>query len=108
MNVAVLDDYQGVARDYLTRATGTARVRFDAFADHLDDEEALVARLLPYRGVVAMRERTAFPRRVLSRLVNLELLVTTGPGNAVIDASACAELGITFCGTGGSVQSTAE
>ena len=108
MKVALLDDYQGVALDHLARAGSEPRARYDVFEDHVDDPDVLVTRLRPYEAVVAMRERTPFGRDVLSRLPNLELLVTTGPRNAVIDEAACAEFGITLCGTGGSVQSTAE
>lgn len=109
LRVALLDDYQGVSLDLLA-AAGPAdpRVSWDAFTDHLDDEDRLVERLRGYGAVVAMRERTAFPRAVLEQLPDLRLLVTTGPRNAVIDEEACAELGITLCGTSGSVQSTAE
>ena len=106
--VALLDDYQQVASGYLASLRPDSRISYQVFTDHLDDVEALVARLLPFRAVVAMRERTTFPAEVLSRLPNLALLVTTGMGNAAIDVAACAELGITLCGTSGSVESTAE
>lgn len=108
MRVALLDDYQGVALDHLGRQPVDERITYEAFGDHLDDAEALVARLAPFDAVVAMRERTPLPRSVLERLPKLRLLVTTGPRNAVIEAQDCADLGITYCGTGGSVASTAE
>ncbi|MDQ1629069.1 MAG: hypothetical protein QOI54_2813 [Actinomycetota bacterium] len=97
--VAVLDDYQGVALSVAgwTRLDGRATVT--AFRDHLDDPDALVARLEPYDVVVAMRERTAFPRELLQRLPHLRLLVTTAMGNAAIDMEAAGELGIAVCGT---------
>jgi phosphoglycerate dehydrogenase-like enzyme len=79
-----------------------------AFADHVADEEDLVARLPPFDVVVAMRERTAFPRGVLERLPNLRLLVTTGARNVAIDVAAARELGITVCGTRGHAPGTAE
>jgi phosphoglycerate dehydrogenase-like enzyme len=46
-----------------------------------------------------MRERTPFNRALIERLPNLKLLITTGERNRGIDAAACAERGITFCGT---------
>ena len=55
-----------------------------------------------------MRERTPFPRSVIERLPNLELLVTTGPFNAAIDIDAAAERGIVMCGTGGVPFNTSE
>jgi phosphoglycerate dehydrogenase-like enzyme len=67
-----------------------------------------VERLQPFDVVMAMRERTPFPRARLERLPNLRLLVTTGMGNAVIDTEAARELGITVAGTGGTPTHTAE
>jgi D-3-phosphoglycerate dehydrogenase len=48
-----------------------------------------------------MRERTRFSRAVIEGLPKLKLLITTGAYNASIDMKACAERGITVCGTGG-------
>lgn len=106
--VAVLNDYQNVALSSADWSVLDGRVEVTVFDRHIVDPDELVATLAPFEIVVAMRERTAFPRLVLERLTALELLVTTGPRNAVIDAQDCADLGITYCGTGGSVHSTAE
>jgi D-3-phosphoglycerate dehydrogenase len=40
-------------------------------------------------------------RKVIEGLPDLKLLITTGARNASIDLKACAERGITVCGTGG-------
>lgn len=105
---AVLDDYQGVALSSADWSTLDGRVDVQVFTDHIGDTEHLVAALDGFEIVVAMRERTPFPRSVLERLGALELLVTTGARNAAVDVQACAELGITCSGTGGQVHSTAE
>ena len=55
-----------------------------------------------------MRERTAFPARVLRRLPTLRLLVTTGMANAAIDLAAARERGITVCGTSGTGSAVPE
>ncbi|MGW3949363.1 hypothetical protein ACWEAO_12025, partial [Micrococcus luteus] len=80
----------------------------DVFRDHLDDEDALVARLAGYDVVVLMRERTPFPRSVIEKLPGLRLLVTTGMRNASVDVAAATEHGVTVCGTGGVGTSTPE
>ncbi len=97
VRVAVLDDYGSVARGLgpWERLDGRAEVEF--IAEHLDDP---AARLAPYEVVVAMRERTAFPRAVLDRLPSLRLLVTTGMMNASIDLDAARDRGVLVCGTG--------
>jgi phosphoglycerate dehydrogenase-like enzyme len=97
--IAALDDYQSVAAAYADWSAVPEPVEVVEFHDHVADEDALVARLEPFDIVVAMRERTPFPRSVLSRLPNLRLLVTTGRRNASIDVAAATELGITVCGT---------
>jgi phosphoglycerate dehydrogenase-like enzyme len=78
------------------------------FEDHLADEGQVAAHLAPFEVVVAMRERTPFPRALLARLPRLRLLVTTGMRNASIDLPAAAEQGVVVCGTGGGGPATAE
>ncbi len=96
--LAILDDYQGVTLSHPAWATLPA-LHKTVFRDTLTDQDALVARLAPFDGILAMRERTPFPRALLERLPNLKLLITTGERNRGIDAAACAECGVVFCGT---------
>jgi phosphoglycerate dehydrogenase-like enzyme len=106
--VAVLDDYQGVARSYGPWERLDGRIELEILTDHIVSDDALVARLERFAVVVAMRERTPFERGRLERLSNLKLLVTTGMGNAAIDLDGARQLGITVCGTKGSSEATAE
>ncbi len=106
--IAVLDDYQGVALSIGGWERLPADSSIEALRDHLSDEDALVQRLESFEVIVAMRERTPFPRSLLNRLPNLKLLVTTGARNASIDVGAAKDLGITVCGTGGMPTPTAE
>ena len=106
--IALLDDHQSAAARFADWSVLPEAVEVVAFADAVADPDALVARLRGYDVVVAMRERTAFPRAVLARLPDLRLLVTTGMANAAIDLAAAAHLGITVCGTGGHAPATAE
>ena len=97
--LAILDDYQRVA---LTRADWSpleGRANITVFDRHLGDEDAVVAALQEFDVLVAMRERTRFPRSVIERLPNLKLLVTTGMRNAAIDLEAARDHGVTVCGT---------
>jgi phosphoglycerate dehydrogenase-like enzyme len=108
VRVAVLDDYQQVAEQYADWSTlpPGSEVRF--FSDHLSSEEDLVLRLASFEAIVAMRERTPFPRSLLARLPNLRLLVTTGARNAAIDVAAATDLGVIVAGTEGLPYPTAE
>src|SRR3954449_508436 len=106
--IAVLDDYQSVAADFCDWSKVAGPVDVTTFSDTLTDEDALVERLQAFDVVVAMRERTAFPRSVLERLSNLKLLVTTGMRNKSIDTQAANDNGVTLCGTGSGQTATPE
>lgn len=108
MNVAVLDDYQAVALSMADWSALGDDVRVQVFHDHLAGARALIDRLGSFDVIVAMRERTPFPRSLLEALPGLRLLVTTGMRNASIDLQAATSLGITVCGTEGLGYPTAE
>jgi phosphoglycerate dehydrogenase-like enzyme len=106
--VAILDDYQDVARTYADWSDLPGDPRITVFQEPFPDEDALVGALTPFDVVVAMRERTRFPAEVLRRLPALRLLVTTGMVNAAIDTAAASELGVTVTGTRSAGQPTVE
>lgn len=106
--VAVLDDFQDVALSIADWSPLAGRAAVVRYTDHLDDADALVARLAGAEVVVAMRERTPFPAAVLDRLPKLRLLVTTGMANAAIDLAAAARRGVVVCGTAGGSAAAAE
>ena len=108
MKLAILDDYQGIARDMADWSQLPPGVEVTFFQDHIVDENQLVDRLRDFDLVQGMRERTAFPGSVLSRLPNLRLLITTGRRNASFDIEAASELGITVCGTNGGGEGPTE
>jgi phosphoglycerate dehydrogenase-like enzyme len=107
--LVILDDYQGVADDFAPWSTLAERgVSVTALRRHLMSEADVVAALADADIIIAMRERTPFPGRVLEQLPRLKLLVTTGAANASIDVQAASRLGITVCGTGGSPSAAPE
>lgn len=106
--VAVLDDYQGCALQMADWNAVSSQAEIQVFQDHLKEEEALIERLRDFDIIVAMRERTPFPRSLLERLPQLRLLVTTGMRNASIDLQAATDCGILVCGTAGLPYPTAE
>lgn len=111
MKIAILDDYQSIARQSADWETLPAGTEVDSFSEHIADRQALVQRLQPYEVIVAMRERTRFPAEVIDALPNLRLIVSTGGRNPSIDAEACARRDIALCsapGTRSGQSSTAE
>lgn len=106
--LAILDDYQGVALTLGPWHMLPPELQVEVFHSTLKDPDALVARLSPFDAILIMRERTPFPRSLIERLPNLRLLITTGARNRSVDAIACAEHGIAFCGTPSIGEPTAD
>ncbi|SUZ54286.1 uncharacterized protein METZ01_LOCUS7140 [marine metagenome] len=101
LKLAVLDDYQGTAKDLADWSKLPSGTEVEFFQNHIVEEDQLVERLKDFDMVMGMRERTPFTRSILSRLPKLRLLITTGRRNASFDVEAASELGITVCGTNG-------
>lgn len=108
IQVAVLDDYQEVAREIGPWETLEPDAEITFFHDHLLIDGVVRDLLEGFEVIVAMRERTPFTAKRLASLPVLELLVTTGMANASIDMEAARELGITVCGTASLPTPTAE
>lgn len=106
MRIAVLDDYQAVARSMADWGRLGAEMTF--LSEHIADSGGLAGVLAGHDVVVAMRERTPFPADLLERLPDLRLLVTTGMRNAAIDVDAATRLGVTVCGTPSPSHATPE
>jgi phosphoglycerate dehydrogenase-like enzyme len=106
--VAILDDYQRVALSLADWQSLGPGVDVQAFHEKLSGEDTLANRLQDFEVIVAMRERTPFPRSLLQRLPKLKLLVTTGMRNVAIDVKAAAEFGLVVSGTGLLTPPTAE
>lgn len=99
INVAVLDDYQGVALSIVDWSKVSQRAKITVFQDHLADQDALAERLAPFDIICVMRERTPMQASLLKRLPRLKLIASTGLRNASIDLEAAAERGITVAHT---------
>jgi len=96
---AILDDYQNVVLKSADWSKIKGEVEFTVFTEHLGGPDKVIAALQGFQIVVAMRERTGFPKRVIDALPDLKLLITTGMRNASIDTEAAKARGITVCGT---------
>jgi phosphoglycerate dehydrogenase-like enzyme len=99
VQIAVIDDWQDVARDVVdwSMLDSLGEVTFEH--DYPADNATLAERLGRYQVICVMRERTRFDEDLLKRLPNLELLVTGGMRNAALEMPAAAKLGIKVCGT---------
>jgi D-3-phosphoglycerate dehydrogenase len=96
---AILDDYQNVALKVTDWSKVAGDLDIKVFSEHLGGPDNVVKALQGFEIVVAMRERTGFPRAVIEKLPDLKLLITTGMRNASIDGAAAKERGVIVCGT---------
>jgi D-3-phosphoglycerate dehydrogenase len=101
LRAAILDDYQNCALTLADWSSVSKEVEVKVFTKPIGDDDAVIKALQGFAVVNMMRERTPFNRKVIEGLPELKLLITTGARNASIDLKACAERGITVCGTGG-------
>jgi phosphoglycerate dehydrogenase-like enzyme len=97
---AILDDYQNVALNSADWSAVKGDLDIKVFDTHLGGPDKVTAALKDFEIIVAMRERTGFPRAVIEALPNLRLLITTGMRNASIDTEAAKASGVIVCGTG--------
>jgi phosphoglycerate dehydrogenase-like enzyme len=97
---AILDDYQNVALKLADWGKVKDGIEIKVFTEHLGEPDKVIAALQGFDIIVAMRERTGFPKKVIDALPNLKLLITTGMRNASIDTEAAKARGVTVCGTG--------
>src|SRR5690349_9584749 len=101
MKIAVLDDYQQIAKQSADWSSIGRDAEIDSFGENIADRGELVRVLQPYEVIVAMRERTRFPAQLIEALPNLKLLVSTGGRNPSIDAEACAKRNVALCSAPG-------
>lgn len=107
MKIAILDDYQDAVRhlDCFKLLDGH---EVKVFTNSTRGLGQLAIRLAPFDALVLIRERTAFPRALLSKLPNLKLISQTGKLAGHVDTAAATEHGIAIAEGVGSPVAPAE
>jgi len=91
--VAILDDYAGVALDLSDWSPVRTRAEVTVFDRHLSEPEAADA-LRPFDVLCTVRERMALPRPLIEALPNLKLITIVGRSLPNLDMAAATERGI--------------
>jgi phosphoglycerate dehydrogenase-like enzyme len=107
VKIAILDDWQGVARSSADWSRLAARADLVFFADAFASEDEAAVALADFDILLTMRERTAFPETLLRRLPKLRMISVTGASNSLLDLEACTRQGVTVSNTPGSSASYA-
>jgi phosphoglycerate dehydrogenase-like enzyme len=97
--VAVLDDWQGVARSSTDWSPLQARAEVVFFAQAFEDEDDAARKLADFDIILSMRERTPLPASLINRLPRLRMLGMTGARNASLDTACCTARGVLVCNT---------
>ncbi|MGQ7856743.1 D-2-hydroxyacid dehydrogenase family protein [Pedobacter sp. WC2501] len=98
--IAILDDYQDVAKSFVDWAVLAKYADIKVFTDHLHGEDEIVERLKHFEIICVMRERTPLTAALLMQLPELKLIVSTGTRNRSIDVAAAEKLQIEVYNTG--------
>ena len=100
VRVAVLDDWQKVARRVADWSAVEARAEVTFFEQPIGGADATAAALQGCEIIVAMRERTPFPATLIDRLPALRMIALTGTFSGTLDQAACTRRGIVVSNTG--------
>src|SRR5258708_12524289 len=75
--VAVLDDWQGVAKSSADWSRLSERAEVVFFEEPFKDADAIAKALAGFEIIIAMRERTRFPKELIERLPKLRIIALT-------------------------------
>lgn len=99
--IAILDDYQNVARNFGNWTALPAGAEVTMFHENLASVEVAASKLAPFDVIVLMRERMPMQKALIDRLPNLKLVITTGGSNRSLDKDHAKAKGIVCCYTRG-------
>jgi phosphoglycerate dehydrogenase-like enzyme len=105
--IAVLDDWQGVARASADWSRLAQRAELVFFEQPLGGPDAAAQALAEFDILMAMRERMAFPATLIARLPRLRMIALTGSRTWTMDIEACSARGIIVSNTGGEKSGSA-
>ena len=99
--VAVLDDWQGVAKQSADWSQLQQRADVVFFEEPFAGPEKLAKALVEFDIIIAMRERTKFSKELLDRMPKLRMIALTGGRTWTMDFDTLNARGIPVCHTGG-------
>ena len=99
LRCAILDDYLNLSLKVADWSKIEDRVDVTVFNQPFASQDSAVSALKDFEIILAMRERTPFPRAMFDQLPKLKLLITSGMRNAAIDMAAAKDKGVVVCGT---------
>ena len=99
LKVAILDDYQNVAKDFIDLKKLSSQYEFQIFNEPFQDEADAINQLKEFEALLIMRERTKITKKLIGSLNKLKLIVTSGMRNKSIDLDAAKKNKVVVTGT---------
>ena len=97
--VAILDDYQNIAKDFIDLKKLSSKYEFQVFNDPFENEDDAIEKLKEFEVLFIMRERTKITKKLIENLRNLKLIVTSGMRNKSIDLETAKKNKVVVTGT---------
>ena len=108
VKVAILDDYQNVAQDFVDLKKLSGKYEIEVFNESFENEEDAIEKLKDFEALLIMRERTKITENLIKNLKKLKYISTSGMRNKAIDLDAAKKRKIIVTGTEINVNPTAE
>ena len=99
LKVAILDDYQNVAQQFVDLEKLSGKYEFKVFSEPFVDEADAIEQLLDFEALLIMRERTPISKNLINNLSSLKFVITSGLRNKSIDLEAAKKRKVIVCGT---------
>ena len=99
IKVAILDDYQNVAQEFVDLKKLSGKYEFKIFSESFLNEDDAIEQLAEFEVLLIMRERTLITKNLINNLKKLKFIITSGMRNKAIDLTAAQEKKIIVSGT---------
>ena len=99
LKVAILDDYQNIAKDFIDLKKLSSKYEFQVFNEPFENEDDAIEKLKEFEVLFIMRERTKITKKLIESLKKLKLIVTSGMRNKSIDLETAKKNKVVVTGT---------
>ena len=99
LKVAILDDYQNVAQEFVDLKKLSGKYEIKIFSEPFENEEDAIEKLKDFEALMVMREITKITSKLINNLKKLKYIATSGMRNKAIDLEATKKAKIIVTGT---------
>ena len=99
LKVAILDDYQNVAQEFIDLKNLSSKFDIEIFSESFENEDDAIEKLKEFEALLIMRERTIISSNLIKNLKELKYISTSGMRNKAIDLDAAKKAKIIVTGT---------